>query len=408
MQGVGDRYRVVLFRSLVRGIPSTTYATHGLYMYPARFIPHVVRFVIENYSVDGDWLFDPFAGYGTVAIEASLSGRNCVLWDLNPVTDILVRASTYLDNVSPSDLEIDWSYGDRFIPRWDNIFYWHPIEFLEALSRAWGYYHYSVDERLKPLMAIPLLKVTRYFSYSDEGIAKLYRSRRAVEKVRDLLGRDWRRLLEKMYREKTIEVIERIRRYQELRPKRIMCIVRAGVDSLEQSLEWGVDVLITSPPYLQAQEYIRSFKLELAWLGYTGEQISGLAKLEIPYRKPCRAEIESRLYREYRERIAKQAHKKLLELYDTYFTCLAHLLNKNHGRVRSTIAIFVAPVKIRTIRIPIDEILREHLESLGWRHEATLIDTIMQRRLFKTWTNPATGLPDERTITEHLLIMRKN
>jgi len=68
-------------------------------------------------------------------------------------------------------------------------------------------------------------------------------------------------------------------------------------------------------------------------------------------------------------------------------------------------AIFVGPVKMREVRIPIDEILREHLESLGWRHEATYIDKIVSRRLFNSRINPATGLVDERTPTEHLLVM---
>ena len=55
-----------------------------------------------------------------------------------------------------------------------------------------------------------------------------------------------------------------------------------------------------------------------------------------------------------------------------------------------------------------DEIFREHLESLGWSHEVTLIDTIVPRRLAQVRINPATGLEDERTPTEHLLIMVRN
>ncbi|MGB9830863.1 MAG: cytosine methylase, partial [Fervidicoccus fontis] len=73
---------------------------------------------------------------------------------------------------------------------------------------------------------------------------------------------------------------------------------------------------------------------------------------------------------------------------------------------RKVIAIFVGPTKIRNIRVQIDEILREHLESLGWEHVETLIDTIVSRRLFKVQKNPATGLKDERTPSEHLLVMK--
>ncbi len=68
----------------------------------------------------------------------------------------------------------------------------------------------------------------------------------------------------------------------------------------------------------------------------------------------------------------------------------------------------MGPVKVRTLRVPIDEILKEHLESLGWKHEVTFIDKIVSRRMKKVDKNPATKLEDERTPTEHLLIMRKN
>ncbi len=56
----GSRYRKVLFRSFYNF--DTYYATHGLYWYPARFIPHVVRYFIERYTKPGDLVFDPFAG----------------------------------------------------------------------------------------------------------------------------------------------------------------------------------------------------------------------------------------------------------------------------------------------------------------------------------------------------------
>jgi len=49
----------------------------------------------------------------------------------------------------------------------------------------------------------------------------------------------------------------------------------------------------------------------------------------------------------------------LLSLYETYFYLLIHFLNSNYGKIEY-IAIFVGPVKIRSMRVPIDEILREH------------------------------------------------
>jgi DNA modification methylase len=415
---MGWKIQHVLFRDVVGGIHSTTYATHALYMYPAKFIPHVVRYVIDKYTKPGCWLFDPFAGYGTVAIEASLTNRSYVLWDLNPMLYLLVSASIFQGSVSLNDFYIDFNYGELFHPRWGGILYWHPLEFYKALASAWSYWHRVVDKRMKPLVAIPLLKVTRYFSYSDEKITKLYRSKYAEGKVRKLLSTNWRAKMEKMYWGFAGEVVDKVGEYQKYNPYRTECIVKASdekiftdkyviMDSTKERLDRDVDVLITSPPYLQAQEYIRSFKLELAWLGFSKHFISMLAKHEIPYSNIREGYISSRTYEEFKKYVEKLNHEKLLQLYISYFNSLALFLNNNHDKVRDVIAFFVGPVKIRTMRVPIDVIIGEHLENLGWKHEETLIDTIVARRLFKANINPATGLEDERTSSEHLLVMRR-
>jgi hypothetical protein len=115
--------------------------------------------------------------------------------------------------------------------------------------------------------------------------------------------------------------------------------------------------------------------------------------------------VNSNTYRKYRELVRKIGDTKLLQIYDAYFKSMAQFLNKIDAKV---IGLFVGPVKVKTMRIPLDEIFKEHLELLGWSHEVTLIDTIVSRRLARVEINPATGLEDERTPTEHLLVMRQN
>lgn len=413
--------KVVSFRHMVNFM-TTTYATHGLYMYPAKFIPHVVRYAIEKYTRPGDWVFDPFAGYGTVAIEASLTGRNAVLWDLNPITEVLTLASTYRGDISLRDFEIDWEYDTPLKPLWDNIEYWHPPEFLEALSKLWGYWHREVYSRAKTkeelqkayLIAIPLLKVTRYFSYSDEKISKLYKSKYAKEKVRMLLSTDWKTKMVKMYWRHASRVLDKILEFQRSNPCDVEIVVKTSKrvdgklvvwDSLSERLDRTVDLLITSPPYFQAQEYIRSFKLELAWLGYTGEEIRMLASYEIPYRTEFpNTDVGSSLYKKYREIVAGLGSTKLLRIYESYFKSLAHFFNEN-AHMCKVIAVFVGECKVRDIKIPVDDILKEHLETLRFKHEETLVDNITARRIFKFKNdiNPVTKVKSERMAREYLL-----
>ena len=76
---------LVSFRNLVDRIPTTTYGTFGLYRYPAKFIPHIIAYILEQYGCPGTRLLDPFAGYGTVGLVARLYNCHYELWDLNPI-----------------------------------------------------------------------------------------------------------------------------------------------------------------------------------------------------------------------------------------------------------------------------------------------------------------------------------
>lgn len=55
---------------------------------------------------------------------------------------------------------------------------------------------------------------------------------------------------------------------------------RGAIDKSNSSslLSNSINIIFTSPPYLTAQKYIRTSKLELLWLGYNIEEINELEK----------------------------------------------------------------------------------------------------------------------------------
>ena len=57
--------------------------------YRACFKPQVPRFFVERLTAPGDSVFDPFMGRGTTPIEAALLGRRALGSDLNPVAQTL-------------------------------------------------------------------------------------------------------------------------------------------------------------------------------------------------------------------------------------------------------------------------------------------------------------------------------
>ena len=399
----------VLFRNTIPEIPYTTYGVFSIYKYPAKFIPQVIAFVLKKYGVPGMKVFDPFAGYGTVGLVAKVYGFNYELWDLNPMLEIIHNTATMgkpnLSITELIDLIESLKNSDReFIPNWDNLNYWFPKEFLPTLSRAWGFVHSEKRKENKYLLIIPLLKVTRHFSWSDEKVHKLYRSKYSRKKIENLLRTNWKSIFYRMLKEEVFSLYNKLFEYERLHPKRVEYTVKSGIDTLTTELDEKVDILITSPPYLQAQEYIRSTKLELFWLGYDEAYIKNLSAKEIPYRKVPQIKVYSPTFFEYRKKI-KEKHLRFI--YDQYFYAILSSFSRLGEKVKNYMCIFVGPAKVRNIPIPIDDIIVEHLREFGWKHEVTFVDRILSRVMFESKINPASGREDSRIKTEHLVVLKK-
>jgi hypothetical protein len=397
--------KLVSFRKLV-DIPSTTYATFGLYRYPAKFIPHVISYVLEEYDLSGKSVIDPFAGYGTVGVVARLYGCPHELWDLNPLIELFYSAATLkLKDVDLPSLIKNMTTGtNMFVPDWPNIEYWFPQTFLPFMYKVWGFYHSLEDSYVKTLITIPLLKTTRYFSYDDPQRQKLSKSPYSIKRIEALEKGEWKTRFLSIFEGETLKVLQGLKEYMKLDPKPVSSVVKGGVDALTMKMNHDTDVLITSPPYLQSQEYIRQAKMDLFWCGYSNEYIKQLKRLEIPYRDVQPIILFSNTYRRVKESIKEVPSKVLL---DRYLWGVLGALTKIQNHINEYMFIFLGRASMRGMSVPLDKIFAEHFSELGWIHEHTLVDQIAARRLFKYKVNPASGLNDSRTKTENLVVLRR-
>lgn len=166
-------------------------------------------------------------------------------------------------------------------------------------------------------------------------------------------------------------------------------VIKAGGDSLTLAKEYAQsnfvpkwDLLITSPPYLQAQEYIRASKMDLLWLGFSEEQIRELGRQELPYKRIEPLPVYSQTFDLYRKNI-KERH--LLQMFENYFYSVIGVLENASKLVSNRLCIFVGQASIRGKSVPIDQILAEHFDTLNeWQYETTLIDTIVARVMFRS------------------------
>ena len=83
----------------------TSYLSHDIHPYPAKFPPQLPAQIIRLLSNNGEMIWDPFGGSGTTALEAVLNDRNCISTDINPIGNLIGKAKTTV-LFSEDDVEI--------------------------------------------------------------------------------------------------------------------------------------------------------------------------------------------------------------------------------------------------------------------------------------------------------------
>ena len=168
----------------------------------------------------------------------------------------------------------------------------------------------------------------------------------------------------------------------------------------------SVDIIFTSPPYLTAQKYIRTSKLELLWLGYNIEEISELEKKSIGTERIESSGIEKLGYKNIDDLIEKTFYKsksRALAVY-FYFKNMIEVIRelnrvlKNHGYM----VLVVGDNKVLGEWIGTYRLLADIVINEGFKELVILKDRIKSRSMI-TRRNGSGGLIKE----EYVMIFQK-
>lgn len=406
----------ISFRQLIPSVTDTSYATHGLFFHPAKFIPQVVQFCLNGYVPHAGSVFDPFAGSGTTGLEAVIQGKNAYLADLNPLISLFMPIK--IPAFGASDWQAIHAQAQALIPHlkantcppfsMSELPYWYPPAFHERFTQIWGQFHGLEDNLARTILAIALFKTSKKYSYAEHNMPKLFTTKTKRAWMDNLLGQGimpahidefiWHDLKTEM-----TAIYTQVGNFLHTYPQRGVVQVYGGVDSATYSFDMPpVDAIITSPPYLQAQEYIRTFKLELWWAGWSVDAVRGLASLEIPFRKP-QYPIQSDYIQTLYSAIADKKRRELLHAYFEY--TLATLNNASqHLKSDGYLCVFVGNPQMEHTTIEIWKAIYEHFVTNGqYRLIDLLEDPIKTRKLFGGRNNPN---PDGMK-SEFMLILQK-
>lgn len=226
---------------------------HSLHPYPAKFIPQIPRKAISEQSVAGALVLDPFCGCGTSLLEASLVGRPSVGMDNNAVAVLVTRAK--IADYSPVDLErLQAFLGEAdsrllhaeprpdLVPSNTNFMYWFDVAIAERLAAIKGIIlSESEPVRTALLAAFSSIVVRVSRQDSDTRYARIERSvtTEAVDRV---------------FKARVAYLVAQL---PELvgRKRAPATVYQADSRRLDFIPDESVDLIVTSPPYLNAYDY---------------------------------------------------------------------------------------------------------------------------------------------------------
>jgi SAM-dependent methyltransferase len=227
-------------------------------------------------------VLDPMAGSGTVLREASDRGHTAVGYDLDPLAVLMARVWTtpvqdaLIKRTATAVIASVGRAGDVVLPWIDNdeetlkfTRYWFGLKQRRVLRRiAWAICSRlrTADPGTRRALDVLQLALSRIVVTKDSG-ASLGRdvSHSRPHRVWDASSYD---VLDGFERS-----VRALREALSDEPPTGGVTVRCG-DARRLRLKPGsVDLVLTSPPYLNAIDYLRGHRLSLVWLGYSMQKL---------------------------------------------------------------------------------------------------------------------------------------
>ena len=286
----------VNFRELVPEVKSgSDRFTHLIHPYPAKLLAAIPYVFLRCPTLlpAGGRVLDPFCGSGTVLLEAALAGHGADGADANPLARLIAKAKLAVIDIKQLGTTLETILGKinepALPPDVVNIAHWYDAGVIDRLASLRAAIQALDDENVQRFFSICLSACARKVSLADPRLSvpvKLNRDRAAVygakgAEVVKRLDQLTAAQVGPMFRAIAVQNIERMsslgRTASNLAQPAIFSDARALGEGDER-----YDLVLTSPPYVGAQKYVRASSLGLGWLGLTpGGKLRSLEKLNI-------------------------------------------------------------------------------------------------------------------------------
>jgi len=434
------------YNSLLTVNESNNINYHHLHFYPGRIYPYIPRYLLSLADIRemNGTLLDPFTGSGTILLESLINpfiSREVLGVEINPLGRLIskVKITPFNTSLVPKYLkELHKKYSNSsvnvhaLIPTYKNINMWFSKDAISKLAKLkHAIQDLEAEKDIKDFFWLCFSSIIRKVSKADPYIPppvvlklEKYRDTPKFDKLKEHLKRVKSPNLWKIFEEEVSSnckkldgVFDTLRDnptegkiiWDDAREIKKGTLLERGLIDKTSSRSLpsnSVSIIFTSPPYLTAQKYIRTSKLELLWLGYSIEEINELEKKSIGTERTKSSYIEKLGYKNIDELIEKTFYKskpRALTIY-FYFKNMIEVVKelsrvlKNYGYM----VLVVGDNKVLGRWIGTYRSLADIVISEGFKELVIIKDRIKSRSML-TRRNGSGGLIKE----EYVMIFQK-
>jgi DNA modification methylase len=292
---------------------------HYIHPYPGRVSPHIPFVILSLKEFEGleGRVLDPFAGTGTVLLESIINpfkNRSALGVEINPLARLISKVKTSFYDIQKLEQHFnkikisfyslknnDFEYVD-----FQNIDIWFSSKAIKKLSKLkFAITDQRISKEYKDFFWVCFSRIIRRVAKADPRIpppvilkpAKYEGNLSVHEKLVKYLSTCEDPPVWEYFKQAFIDNCK-LANYQgktdlfstdiyaqiigdeatELNVNYLNGCGRINKKESRKLSKGSVDIILTSPPYMSAQKYIRSTKLELFWLGYTSQELLAFEK----------------------------------------------------------------------------------------------------------------------------------
>jgi len=430
--------QVISFRDQCPWIRGTDRYTHLIHRYTAKLLPHIPAFFIASSICPSHaTILDPFAGSGTVLLEGMLQGHRGIGVEINPIARLIAKVKTTVFDVNRLEEAaktvlniIDSDTRVPEVPDFPNRDLWFSKNVQTGLAKVKAGIEAFKGCDLQDFFWVCYSSMVRRVALADPRVSppvvlkpgKFDANSPRHEKVRQMVEDRTNATIEVLFAWVLQEFIKRFRRlekasreqelggaeiiWDDARSLSVAPMKEKGLLDKASATEFlpnSVDLIITSPPYMNAQKYARSLRLEWYWLGLGSyDELRAMDASMIGTERLTQDE-----YIELKGVSHKEADELIMEVFKTdkrrarlmanYFDDM-RICFKNFYRVIKPGGYFVLVVgnnRVFTQRIPNHRILGDLAVREKFKLACTFVDRIKSRGLMTKRNTTADIIPDE-------------